>query len=147
MMINLKANKVNLFVASVLFVFWYHSPNVLDTPHICNISRLRVNQPQYILYITTEAIWPEPVPGGNSRMFAVSSASDWHSTATWIPYVLHVLFSFKIYVLIMNVIYRYIPSNTSITVFQLVFISSYMFRPVYNGHLQAVALGGVLHIV
>jgi hypothetical protein len=38
----LKANKVNLFVSSVLFVFWYHSPNVLDTPHICNISRLRV---------------------------------------------------------------------------------------------------------
>jgi hypothetical protein len=26
-------NKVNLFVSSVLFVFWYHSPNVLDTPH------------------------------------------------------------------------------------------------------------------
>jgi hypothetical protein len=25
-----------------LFVFWYHSPNVLDIPHICNISRLRV---------------------------------------------------------------------------------------------------------
>jgi hypothetical protein len=25
-----------------LFVFWYHSPNVLDTPHICNISWLRV---------------------------------------------------------------------------------------------------------
>jgi hypothetical protein len=24
--------KVNLFVSSVLFVFWYHSPNVLDTP-------------------------------------------------------------------------------------------------------------------
>jgi hypothetical protein len=38
----LKANKVNLFVSSVLFVFWYHSPNVLDTPHICNISWLRV---------------------------------------------------------------------------------------------------------
>jgi hypothetical protein len=38
----LKANKVNLFVSSVLFVFWYHSPNVLDTPHIWNISRLRV---------------------------------------------------------------------------------------------------------
>jgi hypothetical protein len=38
----LKANKVNLFVSSVLFVFWYHSPNVLDTPHICNISGLRV---------------------------------------------------------------------------------------------------------
>jgi hypothetical protein len=35
-------NKLTLFVCSVLFVFWYHSPNVLDTPHICNISRLRV---------------------------------------------------------------------------------------------------------
>jgi hypothetical protein len=34
MMIILKANKVNLSVSSVLFVFWYHSPNVLDTPHI-----------------------------------------------------------------------------------------------------------------
>jgi hypothetical protein len=40
----LKANKVNLFVSSVLFVFWYHSPNVLDTPHICDISRLMVNK-------------------------------------------------------------------------------------------------------
>jgi hypothetical protein len=39
----LKANKVNLFVSSVLCVFWYHSPNVLDTLHICNISWLRVN--------------------------------------------------------------------------------------------------------
>jgi hypothetical protein len=42
MMIILKANKVNLFVSSVLFVFWYQSPNFLDTPHICNISSLRV---------------------------------------------------------------------------------------------------------
>jgi hypothetical protein len=33
MVIILKANKVNLFVSSVLFVFWYHSPNFLDTPH------------------------------------------------------------------------------------------------------------------
>jgi hypothetical protein len=38
-------NKVNLFVSSVLCVFWYHSPNVLDTLHICNISWLRVKQP------------------------------------------------------------------------------------------------------
>jgi hypothetical protein len=29
----LTVNKVHLFVSSVLFVFWYHSPNVLDTPH------------------------------------------------------------------------------------------------------------------
>jgi hypothetical protein len=31
MTIILKANKVNLFVSSVVFVFWYHSPNFLDT--------------------------------------------------------------------------------------------------------------------
>jgi hypothetical protein len=30
----LKANKVNLLISSVLFVFWYHSPNFLDTPRI-----------------------------------------------------------------------------------------------------------------
>jgi hypothetical protein len=34
MTIILKAYKVNFFVSSVLFVFWYHSPNVLDTPRI-----------------------------------------------------------------------------------------------------------------
>jgi hypothetical protein len=34
MAIILKANQVNLFVSSVLFVLWYHSPNFLDTPHI-----------------------------------------------------------------------------------------------------------------
>jgi hypothetical protein len=34
MAIILKANKVDLFVSSVSFVFWYHSPNVLDTSHI-----------------------------------------------------------------------------------------------------------------
>jgi hypothetical protein len=43
MAIILKAKKVNLFVYSVLFVFWYHSPNVLDTRHIYDISWLRVN--------------------------------------------------------------------------------------------------------
>jgi hypothetical protein len=34
MAIILKANKVNLFASSVLFVFCYHSPNFLDTPHM-----------------------------------------------------------------------------------------------------------------
>jgi hypothetical protein len=34
MAIILKANKVNLFVYSVLFVSWYYSPNFLDTPRI-----------------------------------------------------------------------------------------------------------------
>jgi hypothetical protein len=32
MAIILKANKFNLFVPSVLFVFWYHSPKFLVTP-------------------------------------------------------------------------------------------------------------------
>jgi hypothetical protein len=34
MTIILKANKVNVFVSSVWFVFWYHSPNILDTPRV-----------------------------------------------------------------------------------------------------------------
>jgi hypothetical protein len=29
-----EGQKVNLFVSSVLFVFWYQSPNILDTPHV-----------------------------------------------------------------------------------------------------------------
>jgi hypothetical protein len=41
MAIILKANKVNLFVSSVLFIFWYHSPNFLDTPRIIY---LRLNE-------------------------------------------------------------------------------------------------------
>jgi hypothetical protein len=41
MAIILKANKVNLFVSSVLFVFWYHSPNVLDTPRILATCRFQ----------------------------------------------------------------------------------------------------------
>jgi hypothetical protein len=32
MAIILKASKVSLLVCSVLFVFWYHSPNFSDTP-------------------------------------------------------------------------------------------------------------------
>jgi hypothetical protein len=38
MTIILKANKVNLFASSVLFVFWYHSPNFLDTPRVSTQS-------------------------------------------------------------------------------------------------------------
>jgi hypothetical protein len=49
MAIILKANKVNLFVCSVSFVFWYHSPKSLDTPHILRVygswlSRLQYSQ-------------------------------------------------------------------------------------------------------
>jgi hypothetical protein len=38
--IILKANKVNLFVSSDLFVFWYHSPNLLDTPRMFVVIRV-----------------------------------------------------------------------------------------------------------
>jgi anaerobic C4-dicarboxylate transporter len=34
MAIILKANRVNLFVSSILFVVWYHSPNLLYTPRM-----------------------------------------------------------------------------------------------------------------
>jgi hypothetical protein len=43
MAIVLKANKVNLFVSSVLFVFWYHSPNFLDTPLKTNLMHFLFN--------------------------------------------------------------------------------------------------------
>jgi hypothetical protein len=33
MAIILKTNKINLFVSSVSFLFWYHLANFLDTPH------------------------------------------------------------------------------------------------------------------
>jgi hypothetical protein len=39
MAIILKANKVHLFVSYILFVFWYHSPNFLDTPPILLVVR------------------------------------------------------------------------------------------------------------
>jgi hypothetical protein len=54
MAIVLKANKVNLFVSSVLIVFWYHSPKVLGTPHICNISWLRV---KFVRRLTVVGGW------------------------------------------------------------------------------------------
>jgi hypothetical protein len=38
----LKANKVNLCVSSVLFVFWYHSPNISDTPRILKLPRTHI---------------------------------------------------------------------------------------------------------
>jgi hypothetical protein len=45
MAIILKANKADMFVSSVLFVFWYNSPNFLDTLRtptaLCVAFRLR----------------------------------------------------------------------------------------------------------
>jgi hypothetical protein len=52
MAIVLKANEVNLFVSSVLFVFWYHSPNIVDTPRMLPLRAQRNNkQPLPLLVI------------------------------------------------------------------------------------------------
>jgi hypothetical protein len=41
----LQFNKVNLFVSYFLFVFWYHSPNLLDTPRTFVMRRVK-----YLIY-------------------------------------------------------------------------------------------------
>jgi hypothetical protein len=52
----LKANKVNLFVSSVLFVFWYHSPNFLDTPHTTVECHQLFVMLVYVVKLETEKI-------------------------------------------------------------------------------------------
>jgi hypothetical protein len=59
MAIILKANKVNLFVSSVLFAFWYHSPNILDTPR-------RMGDTSECLYIKTNDISLNTLPADSS---------------------------------------------------------------------------------
>jgi hypothetical protein len=49
--IILKVNKVYLFVSSVLFVFWYHSPNFLDTPHYMELLVKPEILTSYIVYM------------------------------------------------------------------------------------------------
>jgi hypothetical protein len=67
MEIILKANDVNLFVSSVLFAFWYHSPKCLDTSrissgrHSCQFV-VSVHRPArslcgYILLITSWVVF------------------------------------------------------------------------------------------
>jgi hypothetical protein len=56
-------------VTAVWFVFWYHSPNFVDTPHISNISRLRV------IYISQRSIRPP-------RQFADPQQSTDHRYTT-----------------------------------------------------------------
>jgi hypothetical protein len=38
----LKANKVNWFASSVLFIFWYHSLNILDKPRKYHLLGYRI---------------------------------------------------------------------------------------------------------
>jgi hypothetical protein len=73
MAIILKANKVNLFVSSVLFVFWYHSPNVLDTPRntmngIAELPAVRVAE-------------RDSCPGGILPTHCVMTALQKHNTS------------------------------------------------------------------
>jgi hypothetical protein len=53
MTIILKTNKVNLFVSPVLFVFWHHSPKVLDTPR--NYKNESRTAPSLRLFLGTES--------------------------------------------------------------------------------------------
>jgi hypothetical protein len=62
MAIILKVNKVNLFVSSVLFVFWYHSPNFLDTPYRSSALQnlIQVKQDYKINLLAVKAVrWLE----------------------------------------------------------------------------------------
>jgi hypothetical protein len=93
MAIILKANKVNLFVSSVLFVFWYHSPNFLDTPrrwrYVWSIrgmtmtggNRSTGRKPCHSIPLPTiwsETDWPG-IELGSPRWEAVDEPPDpWH---------------------------------------------------------------------
>jgi hypothetical protein len=46
--IIMKANIVNLFVSSVLFVFCYHSPNFLDTQRISTYQYHNIRYPEFM---------------------------------------------------------------------------------------------------
>jgi hypothetical protein len=49
-----------------LCVFWYHSPNVLDTLHICNISWLTVKRVYIKFTVDWKAIWDPHYTTGQS---------------------------------------------------------------------------------
>jgi hypothetical protein len=65
------ANKVNLFVSSVLFVFWYHSPNFLDT--LRNTVRCRM-----IANFKWVSNWKWAVMGSFKCCYWVSTERQWH---------------------------------------------------------------------
>jgi hypothetical protein len=53
MAIILKADKVNLFVSSVLFVFWYHSPKFLDTPRVCMYVYIMILKKHALAFVSS----------------------------------------------------------------------------------------------
>jgi hypothetical protein len=58
MAIILNANEVNLFVSSVLLVFWYHSPNVLDMPRMYYCCHYHFWGKWNYLYLLQSSVWP-----------------------------------------------------------------------------------------
>jgi hypothetical protein len=88
MAIILKANKVNLFVSSVLFVFWYHLPNFLDTPCIYNIAVqehslnaecVLPTSEIYVHKINDRVIINEATDHSNNKMFVNIIKKIYHS--------------------------------------------------------------------
>jgi hypothetical protein len=67
MAIILKDNKVNLFVSSVLFVFWYHSPNCLDTPRMIVVLVPLLGPLSYIITI----LFPNPMGRTSGRSLGI----------------------------------------------------------------------------
>jgi hypothetical protein len=70
MAIILEANKVNLFVSSVVFVFWYHSPNFLDTPR--KLQTFLSN----LLPTCTDSRRSEQLSFNNTRKISMKSPAD-----------------------------------------------------------------------
>jgi hypothetical protein len=72
----LKANEVNLFVSSVLFVFRYHSPNFLDTTYKQSVKCIPCEEP--ILHTSKgKAISLQPCTGPeSSRVIEVPRFQD-----------------------------------------------------------------------
>jgi hypothetical protein len=52
----LKANKVNLFVSSVLSVFWYHLLNLLDTPRMLKGTKHGTSRHAIILILLSYSL-------------------------------------------------------------------------------------------
>jgi hypothetical protein len=74
MTIILKANKVNLFVSSVLFVSWYHSPNFLDTLRVSDVESALVTSLFVVLSVGSSTCGLE-----SSLEVATTKGSQWYN--------------------------------------------------------------------
>jgi hypothetical protein len=84
-----KTNKVNLFESSVLFVFWYHSPNVLDTPHMyknCHLLFHKICRPICTFWKNSEfgsffVFWHQSTHIGRSLCPLMETGMCWRSAS------------------------------------------------------------------